>query len=76
MPVDGLGDVRGPVADGVANVLDRKPLLLIMDTAVYRPSCACQRPIPARLVIMLNRQLSASLLYWRPCSWHKTRLVS
>ena len=32
--------------------------------------------MPARLVILLNRQLSASLLYWRPSSWQKTRLSS
>ena len=36
------------------------PLLLMIDTAVCRPSWACQWPIPARLVILLNRQLSAS----------------
>src|SRR5580700_7240271 len=33
------------------------PLLLMIDTAVWRPSWACQWPMPARLVILLNRQL-------------------
>ena len=32
--------------------------------------------MPARLVILLNRQLSASLVYMRPSSWQKTRLLS
>src|SRR6266567_778226 len=52
------------------------PLLLMIETAVCRPSWACQWPIPARLVILLNRQLSASLVYMRPSSWQKTRLLS
>jgi hypothetical protein len=73
VPVDGLGHVGGLVADGVADVLDgyavaATPLTFMMETAVWRPSCACQWPIPARLVIRLNRQLSASRLYWRPVS--------
>jgi hypothetical protein len=36
------------------------PLLLMMDTAVCLPSWACQWPMPALPVILLNRQLSAS----------------
>src|SRR5580704_13054660 len=35
----------------------------MIDTAVCRPSCACQRPMPARLVILENRQLSWSDVY-------------
>jgi hypothetical protein len=31
------------------------PLWLMIETAVWRPSWACQWPIPARLVILLNR---------------------
>ncbi len=36
------------------------PLLLMIDTAVWRPSWACQRPMPAFLVILEKRQLSWS----------------
>src|ERR1700755_2604384 len=52
------------------------PLLLMIDTAVCLPSWACQWPMPARLVILLNRQLRASLVYMRPSSWQNTRLLS
>src|SRR5215471_9597803 len=48
----------------------------MIDTAVCLPSWACQWPMPARLVILLNRQLSASPVYMRPPSWQKTRLLS
>jgi hypothetical protein len=34
------------------------PLLLMIDTAVCRPSLACQRPMPALLVILEKRQLN------------------
>src|SRR5262249_17028715 len=76
VPVDGLGHVGGLVADGVADLLEPTPLLLMIDTAVCRPSWACQWPMPARLVILLKRQLSASLVYMRPSSWQNTRLLS
>jgi hypothetical protein len=33
----------------------------MIDTAVCRPSWACQRPMPARRVIFTKRQLRASL---------------
>jgi hypothetical protein len=36
------------------------PLLLMIDTAVCRPPLACQRPMPAFLVILEKRQLSWS----------------
>jgi len=39
------------------------PLLLMIDTAVWRPSWACQRPMPALLVILEKRQLSWSDVY-------------
>ena len=39
------------------------PLLLIMETAAWRPSWACQWPIPAFRVILLKRHLSAWYVY-------------
>ena len=41
--VDGLGDVGGLVIYRVADLLDRDALLLVIDTAVCRPSWVCQR---------------------------------
>ena len=49
------------------------PLLLMIETAVWRPSWACQRPMPALLVILEKRQLSWSDVYGAPFSWQKTR---
>jgi hypothetical protein len=51
------------------------PLLLMIDTAVWCPSWACQCPMPAFLVILLKRQLRAPDVYIEPSSWQKTRLV-
>src|SRR5215471_13937839 len=48
----------------------------MIDTAVCRPSWACQRPIPALLVILLNRQFSWSDVYGAPFSWQNTRSLS
>jgi hypothetical protein len=52
------------------------PLLLMIETAVCRPSWACQRPIPARRVILLKRQLNWSDVYGAPFSSQNTRLLS
>jgi hypothetical protein len=35
----------------------------MIETAVCLPSWVCRRPMPARLVILLNRQFSVSLPY-------------
>ena len=40
--VDRLGDVGGLVADGVADLLNGTPLLLMVETVVWRPAWACQ----------------------------------
>ena len=68
MTVDGLGYVGGLVTYGVADLLDGTPLLLMIDAAVWRPSWACQWPMPAFLVILAKRQLSASDVYGAPFS--------
>jgi len=52
------------------------PLLLMIETAVRRPSWACRRPMPARRVIVLNRQLSWSDVNGSPFSWRNTRSLS
>src|SRR5438477_9148984 len=52
------------------------PLLLMMDTAVCRPSWACQWPMPALLVILENCQLSPSDEYGAPFSRQNTRSLS
>jgi hypothetical protein len=52
------------------------PLLLMIDTAVCRPSWACQWPMPAFLVIFEKRQLRASDVYGSPFSWENTRLLA
>jgi hypothetical protein len=51
------------------------PLLLMMERAVWRPSWACQCPMPAFLVILPKRQLRALELYIEPSSWQKTKSV-
>ena len=60
MAVDGLGDVGGLVATVSLISWIGTPLLLMIETAVWRPSWACQRPMPAFLVILEKRQLSWS----------------
>src|ERR1700722_17121387 len=52
------------------------PLLLMIDTAVCRASWACQWPMPAFLVILEKRQLSASDVYALPLAWQNTRLLA
>src|SRR3984957_1793834 len=48
----------------------------MIETAVWRPSWACQWPMPAFLVILLKCQLSPRDVYIEPSSWQKTRLRS
>ena len=60
MPVDGLGDVGGLVATVSLISWIGTPLLLMIETAVCPPTWGCQRPMPARRVILLTRQLSWS----------------
>jgi hypothetical protein len=76
MPVNSLGYVGGLVATVSLISWIGTPLLLMIDTAVWRPSWACQWPMPAFLVILEKRQLSASEVYGVPFSWQNTRSLS
>lgn len=68
VPVDGLGDMGGLVANGVADLLERQSVATHDRDGRVPTLVGVPVPILARLVILLNRQLSASLLYWRPSS--------
>jgi hypothetical protein len=58
--VDGLGDVSGPVADGFRDLLNRDAVVARDRDRSMTSLVDCHWPRPSRLVILLNRQMSAS----------------